>query len=403
MEKISSRAGGRSLRPFLALLLFNALSYISGATFAPYITTYYKSHGVSVAQIGVLTAIGPLVALFLQPVWGVLADRTGRHLLFLRAATAGSMLAVLAFYSAHSYLPFLAAVTLYSFFSIVITPLGDAVSVGFVRESGYRFSFIRMGGTVGYAAAVVVVGAAIKADPSLSFGLTSAVFALMLVNTFFLPGGRKKEPDGSKKSKREKPPFRKILQNRKILFVIFYAFVFQTALGCYTSFYSVFLVDRGYDNGTVGVMMGIAAFSEVPVLLFIDRALKKFRLESLLMFSGFMLVIRILLPLLPGYFFLVLAQCLQGITYMVMYYCTVMFMNENLGEELRGTGMALLCMVQTGLASLFSNILGGYLGQTLGLDRTFFLYAAVLFVVTLFCLPYLRRSAKAEEARNPDP
>lgn len=123
-------------------MLFNALSYISGATFTPYITTYYKSRGVSVAQIGVLTAVGPLIALFPQPLWGVLADRTGRHLLFLRAA-AGSMLAV-----------------------------------------------------------------------------------------------------------------------------------------------------------------------------------------------------RILLLLLPGYFFLVLAQCLEGVTYMVMYYCTVMFMNENLGEELRGTGMA---------------------------------------------------------------
>lgn len=389
MGPMKTRSGTQGLRTFFALLFFNALIYISGATFTPYITTYYKSRGITVAQIGILTAIGPLVALVLQPLWGILSDRTGKHLWFLRVAATGSMLSVLLFYSAVSYPAFAAAVTLYSFFSIVVSPLGDAIAVGFVQESGYRFSLIRMGGTVGYAVVVVIVGAYIKTNPTLSFGLTSAAFALMLLNTFFMPGGRKKK-------KKEKLAFGKILRNKKILFVIFYAFVFQTALGCYTSFYSVFLLDQGYDNGTVGLMMSISAFSEVPVLLTIDKAMKRFRLEYLLMFSGFMLVVRILLPLLPGFPFLILSQCLEGVTYMVMYYCTVMFMNENLGQELRGTGMALLCMVQTGLASLFSNVLGGYLGQALGLKKTFFLYAVVLLAVTLACLPYLRRNAVRE-------
>ena len=391
MGRINSRTGTQGFRTFLALLLFNSLIYISSATYSPYITTYYKSHGITVAQIGLLTAVGPLVAFCLQPFWGVLADRTGKHLLLLRMAVAGSMLAVLTFYFADSFFTFAAAVTLYSFFSVVIAPLGDAIAVGFVQENGYRFSLIRMGGTVGYAFAVVIAGMYIKKNPPLSFGLTSVMLALMLLNTLFLPRGKKKK-------KKKKFEFGKILRNKKIRFVIAYAFVFQMALGFYSSFYSVFLIDRGYDNGTVGFMMCVSSLSEVPVLLFIDRAIKKFRLEYLLMFSGFMLVLRIFLLLVPGYPFLILSQCIEGLSYMVQYYCTVMFLNQNLGEELLGTGMALLCMVQTGLASLFSSVLGGYLGQVLGLDKTFFLYAMLLLVVTLACLPVLRRNAARKKA-----
>lgn len=385
-------AGAGSFRTFCVLVFFNALVYISNATFTPYITTYYKSRGITVAEIGILTAIGPLVALFLQPMWGILADRTGKHLWFLRVAAAGSMLSVLFFYRAASYPEFAAVMALYSFFSIVIAPLGDAVAVGYVQEHGYRFSIVRMGGTVGYAIVVGIAGTYINRNPSLSFGLTAAVFALVLLSTFAMPGGRRKE-----ERPKDRSAIRKILRNKKVRFVFFYAFLFQTALGFYSSFFSVFVVDQGYDNGTIGMLMCISASSEIPVLLLIDRVMKRFRLESMLMFSGFLMVVRMLLPLVPGLFFLALSQMLGGLTYMVTYYCTVMFINENLGEKLRGTGMSLLCMVQTGLASLFSNILGGCLGQAFGLRMTFLLYAAALLAAMLLCVPFLRRSAALGE------
>ena len=57
----------KTLRIFWTLFAFNALFYVPGATFGAYIGVYYRSKGMNVSQIGLLSAIGPLPALTLQP------------------------------------------------------------------------------------------------------------------------------------------------------------------------------------------------------------------------------------------------------------------------------------------------------------------------------------------------
>ena len=84
----------KTLRIFWTLFAFNALFYVPGATFGAYIGVYYRSKGMNVSQIGLLSAIGPLLALILQPLWGILSDRRGRHMAVLRLALAGSAAAI---------------------------------------------------------------------------------------------------------------------------------------------------------------------------------------------------------------------------------------------------------------------------------------------------------------------
>ena len=56
------------------------------AAFAPYMVLYYQSVGLSGAQIGLLTGIGPLITLVSVPFWTGLANTTGRHGLIMSAA-----------------------------------------------------------------------------------------------------------------------------------------------------------------------------------------------------------------------------------------------------------------------------------------------------------------------------
>ncbi len=80
------RGDKKTIRIFWTLFAFNALFYIPGATFGAYIGVYYRSRGMDVSQIGLLSAIGPLLALVMQPLWGVVSDRKGRHMTVLRLA-----------------------------------------------------------------------------------------------------------------------------------------------------------------------------------------------------------------------------------------------------------------------------------------------------------------------------
>ena len=73
------RADRKRWMTFWMLFGFNALYYIPGATFSAYIGVYYQSKGMSVSQIGLLSAMGPLLALVMQPAWGTVSGRTGKR------------------------------------------------------------------------------------------------------------------------------------------------------------------------------------------------------------------------------------------------------------------------------------------------------------------------------------
>ena len=378
----------RTIRIFWILFTFNALFYLPGATFGAYIGVYYRSQGITVSQIGLLSAIGPLLALIMQPLWGVLSDRTGKHMMVLRLALIGSAAGVLCYYRADRFWIFAACVFLYSLFNCAIGPIGDSIVVDMAQENDLKFSSIRLGGTLAYAVVVIFAGMYLKTHPTASFGITACAWLMMLSITFFMSGNVKKYKC------EKKAGISLILKNKKILFVLFYACVFQIVLGCYGSFLGLVVTDMGYDNVTIGRLMCVSALSEVPVLLCINYLSRKIRIEYLLMIAGVVMSVRIWLPLTGSIAGVFLGQSLQGMTYMIMYYSGVMFLNKNLPRELHGTGQSLFYMVQSGVACTFSNIVGGWLGGRIGLLKTYFLYGLVLLVVTVLCGIFLYSHGK---------
>ena len=346
---------------------FNALYYIPGATFSAYISVYYQSKGMSVSQIGLLSAMGPLLALVMQPAWGMLSDRTGKHMAVLRIALLGAAGGVLCYYRADTFWLFAACILIYGLFNCAIGPIGDAVVLDMARENDLEFSRIRMGGTLAYALVVVFAGVFLRDHPTASFGITAAAWGTMFLLTWFMRG------DVKKYKTEKKAGVLSCFQNRKILFVLAYACIFQIVLGCYGSFIGVVVTDMGYDNAMIGRLMCVSALSELPVLLCIRFLMRKVKIEYLLLTAGAAMTVRIWLPLTGSIAFIFLGQALQGMTYMIMYYGCVMFMDQNFPREHRGTGQSLFYMVQSGIASTFSNIAGGWLGRTDRPDPDLFL------------------------------
>lgn len=374
---------------FFSLLGFNALLYMAGATFSPYISVYYRSQGISVSEIGILLAIGPLVSLVAQPTWGILGDKTGRHLSVLRLVIGGSMLAVLSFYLADSFWLYALAAGLMTLFACGIQPMGDTVVVKEAARRGYRFSSIRMGGTLGYSLTVVLAGGLLKLYPSASFGLTSFLYLTMLLITFALP--KPQQAAQGAQTPKQKLELGRLFRNHRVLLIILFAFAFQLGMSFYGAFIGVFVTEElGYNNSVIGVMQCIAALSEAPVLLLIDKAIRRFRTQTLLVTAGFIMVVRLLLPPLTfSIAGVAVAQALQGMSFMIMYYSTVMYLNEKLDPSLRGTGMSVLCVVQGGMAALLSNVVGGQLGDRLGLRNAYLLYAGLLLLFMLVCCGWL--------------
>ena len=390
------RADRKRWMTFWMLFGFNALYYIPGATFSAYISVYYQSKGMSVSQIGLLSAMGPLLALVMQPAWGMLSDRTGKHMAVLRIALLGAAGGVLCYYRADTFWLFAACILIYGLFNCAIGPIGDAVVLDMARENDLEFSRIRMGGTLAYALVVVFAGVFLRDHPTASFGITAAAWGTMFLLTWFMRG------DVKKYKTEKKAGVLSCFQNRKILFVLAYACIFQIVLGCYGSFIGVVVTDMGYDNAMIGRLMCVSALSELPVLLCIRFLMRKVKIEYLLLTAGAAMTVRIWLPLTGSIAFIFLGQALQGMTYMIMYYGCVMFMDQNFPREHRGTGQSLFYMVQSGIASTFSNIAGGWLGERIGLTQTYFWYGLILLAVTAACgvVMYSHSRQGAKERRT---
>jgi PPP family 3-phenylpropionic acid transporter len=65
--------------------------------YSPYLSLWFDSRGLSIAQIAVLMSLPQLLRIVAPPFWGWLSDRGSHRVVFLRLSAAGSLLIVLLF------------------------------------------------------------------------------------------------------------------------------------------------------------------------------------------------------------------------------------------------------------------------------------------------------------------
>ncbi len=186
--------------------------------------------------------------------------------------------------------------------------------------------------------------------------------------------------------------------DRELVLVLFFALVMQTALGFHGTFLSVYVKELGCENSVIGVLQCASALSEVPVLLLIDRILRKWNVFRILSTAGGVMVLRMLLDSLAGVGglpVLMASQLLQGVTYMSLSYCTILYMSRKMPPHMKTTGQSLLQGVQGGLGSILANTGGGALGSLLGIQRAYLAVAALLFCATAVFLFGTRQKLKA--------
>ena len=388
---------------WLRLFLINVSFWVACGSCAPFLSAYYKRIGLSFTQIGVLLAIGPIFAIFIQPLWAMLSDRTGKRkllLILLALCTAG---AYLLYYLGTSFAVCLLAVLVVSLFSLALLPLCDALVIDRANAYGFPFARIRIGGTLGYAVMVFGAGMFLEKFDGVQFAVASVAYLLFAGAVMLLPQGsarkeaapawkeaapaRKKAVPARKKAvpAREKavPARESIFDTSEILFVLALALIESLGLGFCGSFTGSYAVELGFGSSLIGVLSCISALSEVPILLFAGKLMDRFGEIPLLIFSGVMMSLRLCLTgmgLVPA---MISAQLLQSVTYMTTYICCTQYISKHVRTGKMSQGQSALAIVQSGLAAVASNLFGGMLVDAVGTRQAFFAVAAGVLVVAL--------------------
>ncbi len=388
-ENQVNRNGLEKHSAWLRLFLINVSFWVACGSCAPFISAYYKRIGLSFTQIGVLLAIGPIFAIFIQPLWAMLSDRTGKRkllLILLALCTAG---AYLLYYLGTSFAVCLLAVLVVSLFSLALLPLCDALVIDRANAYGFPFARIRIGGTLGYAAMVFGAGMFLEKFDGAQFAVAAVAYLLFAGAVMLLPQGGAREEAAP--ARREAAPARKkavparesIFDTSEILFVLALALIESLGLGFSGSFMGSYAVELGFGSSLIGVLSCISALSEVPILLFAGKLVDRFGEIPLLIFSGVMMSLRLFLTgmgLVPA---MISAQLLQSVTYMTTYICCTQYISKHVRAGKMSQGQSALAIVQSGLAAVASNLFGGMLVDAVGTRQAFFAVAAGVLVVAL--------------------
>lgn len=374
---------------WLRLFLINVSFWVACGSCAPFLSAYYKRIGLSFTQIGVLLVIGPIFAIFIQPLWAMLSDRTGKRkllLILLALCTAG---AYLLYYLGTSFAVCLLAVLVVSLFSLALLPLCDALVIDRANAYGFPFARIRIGGTLGYAVMVFGAGMFLEKFDGAQFAVASVAYLLFAGAVMLLPqGSARKEAVPARKEaaparKKAVPARESIFDTSEIFFVLALALIESLGLGFCGSFTGSYAVELGFGSSLIGVLSCISALSEVPILLFAGKLMDRFGEIPLLIFSGIMMSLRLCLTgmgLVPA---MISAQLLQSVTYMTTYICCTQYISKHVRAGKMSQGQSALAIVQSGLAAVASNLFGGMLVDAVGTRQAFFAVAAGVLVVAL--------------------
>lgn len=381
-------------RTMIPIACFYALIFMNNGAFNSYVSLYYASIDLTNAQIGVLTSMSALVALFAQPLWGTISDRAATKNHILTLLVLGSAISIWLTPLAGSALGLLLVFTsVYYLFHCAVNPLSDAVTLELASREGFSFSIIRTVGSLGFALTAAVAGRVIESNIMNIFVAVSVLMFSAFLLSFRIP------PVQGHQDRTHPVRFWELFRSPQLCVIYTYTFLLSCTLGFFFSFHAIFSVEQGVSTSVLGTAIMIGSFSQFPFMVLFDRINRRFRVVDLLTLSGLIFTVRwflyagILSPetILPIWL-------LHGGTYIVIYLCLADYVYHHVRPELQATGQMMNAVIIMGISRAVGSALGGAAANSFGLQAAFLgaafvcLAAVVSFAAIVTATPLFRAS-----------
>lgn len=338
-------------------LIYAAISFIF-----PFLTLFYQSVGLTGGQIGLLAGLSPLVSLASGPFWTGTADATRRHKLILAVTMAGAVGTALLLARQTHFGWLFALICLFAFLSAPIFSLVDSATLSMLGERRARYGRIRIWGTVGWGVMAPVAGELIERfGLQWSFWGYAILLTAGLVIALNIPFQR--IPAGGS----FRGGMRALLTDRR--WMLFLAMVFFSGIGMSSinNYLFIYLNGLGANEGLMGLALTVSTLSELPVMFFGDRLLRRFGARGTLCLAMAVIGLRLLLysvTELPG--LVLLIQLLHGLTFPAIYLAGVSYADQSAPPGVKATAQGMFGSALMGFGAAAGGFLGGLLLQKLG-------------------------------------
>jgi PPP family 3-phenylpropionic acid transporter len=353
--------------PYWRLSAIYLTYFASVGVLQPYLSLYLQSLGQSAMQLGALVAFMQVARIVSTNAWAWLADRAGHRERVLRVAAVAAVLAWLPMFIADDFVALALVLALGALASGGIVPLTEAIVLGRLGGGLHRYGSLRLWGSFGYIAAVLVAGRAfdrLPIDRLLVF--TLAAFCAVALAAFAVPAS----PDTRRGPAESVLP---LLRRPPVAAFLLSAFLLQVAHGPLYTFLSIHLAAHGYANGFIGAMWSLGVAAEVLAFLFMPRLLARIGAGPVLLASFALAALRFLML---GWgaasaIVVVLAQLLHGATFGAHHAASVAVTGRWFAGAHQARGQAAYLSVSFGAGGMVGGLASGFLWDMVGPAWTF--------------------------------
>lgn len=382
---------------YRSYLLFYFLTFLSGAVFGPFLARYLDSLGFSRSSIGFVIGWTPVVALLVQPVWGMLGDRVRvkNHLLFWLLAATTVVIALFPLRRGIAYVAVL--LVLLKVFQGPAGNMSSTIALEDLKRRGREFGPVRLAGTVGYMAYYLALGPVLAAwGFAAAFYLSAATLLAALAVSLFLPKVAGRQSGTARVS------YRALYGNPELILLVLFACMLMMMMYHYYNSLTIYLRELTGGDRAGALAVALSTVGEIPFLLLSGRIVRRFGIRRTMTAAGFMMGIRFLIwGFVANPIVLLASQLLHATNFIVLDYCLAVYINDKMPAELKATGQAFKTVVGFTLPLAIGSPVVGILSDLLGIQAVFRIGSVWLLLVTaIFGLALARISRTAGTHRH---
>ncbi len=345
--------------PYWRLASFYFFYFALVGALNPYLSLYLTDIGFTATAIGLVNGVLMGTKIIAPNLWEWLCDRTGRRLFIISLGSFVAMLCFAGLFYWQTLLPILLITFLYSFFWNAVLSQFDTVTIQYLHEDSYRYSQVRVWGSLGFIVSVVILGWAFDFI-SIQY-LIPVCWCLLLfiwISTLII-----KEPSSRPHSQDEHVHWLVLLRKPSIVAFFSAAFLLQFSFGSYYSFFSLHLESYGYSRASIGALWALGVFCEVILFLFMHRLLARIDVSLILCIS---LVLTSLRWLVIAFFadsvaIILVAQTIHAFSFGAAHAGCIELIRRFFRGPNAGQGQALYSAITFGAGGALGAITSGFL------------------------------------------
>ncbi|HEU5102073.1 MAG TPA: MFS transporter [Roseiflexaceae bacterium] len=350
----------------IAPKLFYFFWFAAMGFYIPYVGLYYRSVGLDLARIGLLVALPGLLQIIATPLWGLVADGLQIHRILLPLVVAGTLPPVLLTGRTSAFELLVGLVAILALFTAPVAPLADSATLAALGDQRSRYGAQRVWGAVGWGLSTLSAGALVQrlglAAAFPSYALIAALAALVAL---FLPRARLPRVDLRSAAWAMASDAR---------WARFLGSVFL--IGCCNAvingFLSLYLQDLGASGQQIGLAIGVASVSELPVMVLAPMVLRRWGARPLLICAGLLYALRAgIYVATPSLGWALAAQVLHGPGFAALWTGGVDEAQRLAPKGMEMTAQSLFGTLFFGVATAIASVVGGWIYRDLGSGALF--------------------------------